>query len=79
MSPSISVSLPKEHYFKVMQFQERQDCTVSAAAAALIKMGFAWEQQEEDRNQEDINKKAKAALKATIQEESKKSKGKGKT
>ena len=86
MCPSISVSLPPNIYGRVIDYQDRHTTTLSHAAAALIKMGFAWEAEtihrEKERKQrqkaQTLEEGAKAALEATIQEEAKKSKGKGK-
>ena len=85
--PSISVSVPPSIYARVVDYQDRHDTNLSHAAAALIKMGFAWEsnviQQEKEHKQkrkaETLEAGAKAALQATVQEEAKKSKRKAKT
>lgn len=81
--PSISISVPKNIYNRLIDYQDRKDLTLSRAGAQLIKMGFAWDVQATMQDQEDEKRKheknAKAALGATIQEEVKKSKRKAKT
>ena len=45
MCPSISVSVPPKIYARIIDYQDRNDTSLSHAAAALIKMGFAWDMQ----------------------------------
>lgn len=45
MTPSISVSISPSIYGRVIDYQNRNDTSLSHAAAALIKMGFAWDMQ----------------------------------
>lgn len=84
MCPSISVSISPSIYGRVIDFQDRHSISLSSAAAALIKMGFAWDAQviieeKEFKQRRDAHmheEGAKAALEATIQEEAKKSEAK---
>lgn len=61
MCPSISVSLPANIYARVINYQDRNSTTLSHAAAALIKMGFAWDMQVTEQEKERKRTQAEQA------------------
>ena len=56
MSPSISISIPNDTYQLLLEYRNETNMSQSSAGAALIKMGFAWNEQskEIEKNMEKI-------------------------
>lgn len=46
--PSVSVSISNEIYQLLIEYRNENDLSQSAAGAQLMKMGFAWNEQQKD-------------------------------
>lgn len=69
MSPSISISVPNDTYQLLIEYRNETGLSQSSAGAALLKMGFAWNEQHklDEEKQKHERQEYNAIKKASIE------------